>query len=142
MLTRRQLLGAAGAAPLALTLPARALAYPAKPIKIIVPLPPGSPPDVLARLVGERLQEAWKQPVVIENRPGATGMIGLEAVAKAAPDGYTVGVMFLTHTVLPTVTVRSVKKFQRTYAGWPGAAATPPPSSVLSPSESRTTPAP
>ena len=103
MLTRRQLLGAVGAAPLALTLPARAQAYPAKPIKIIVPLPPGSPPDVLARLVGERLQEAWKQPVVIENRPGATGMIGMEVLAKAAPDGYTVGVMFLTHTVLPAL---------------------------------------
>ena len=85
MLTRRQLLGAAGVAPLALALPARAQAYPAKPIRIIVPLPPGSPPDVLARLVGERLQEAWKQPVVIENRPGATGMIGMEVVAKAAP---------------------------------------------------------
>ena len=103
MLNRRQLLGATGAASLAMALPARAQAYPAKPIKIIVPLPPGSPPDVLARLVGERLQEAWKQPVVIENRPGATGMIGMEAVAKAAPDGYTVGVMFLTHTVLPAL---------------------------------------
>lgn len=75
--------------------------YPAKPIRIIVPLPPGSPPDVLARTIGERLQQDWKQPVIVENKPGATGMIGMDAVAKAAPDGYTMGILFLTHTVLP-----------------------------------------
>ena len=103
MMNRRQTIGALGTAPLAMLAPAWAQSYPAKPIRIVVPLPPGSPPDVLARLVGERLQEAWKQPVVVENRPGATGMIGMDAVAKAAPDGYTMGVMFLTHTVLPAL---------------------------------------
>jgi len=83
--------------------PACAQDYPSRPMRIIVPLPPGSPPDVLARLVGERLQAAWHQPVVVENRPGATGMIGLAAVAQAQPDGYTMGMMFLTHTVLPAL---------------------------------------
>jgi tripartite-type tricarboxylate transporter receptor subunit TctC len=104
MIQRRRILGALGAAPLAAaTLPAWGQGYPAKPIRIIVPLPPGSPPDVLARVIAERLQEAWKQPVIVDNRPGATGMIGMDAVAKAAPDGYTVGIMFLTHTVLPAL---------------------------------------
>lgn len=82
---------------------AEAPAYPSKPIRLVVPLPPGSPPDVLARVVGERLSERWGQAVVVENRPGATGMIGMDAVARAAPDGYTMGVMFMTHTVLPSI---------------------------------------
>lgn len=104
MFQRRRILGALGAASLAAaSLPAWAQGYPTRAIKIVVPLPPGSPPDVLARLVAERLQEAWKQPVIVDNRPGATGMIGMDAVAKAAPDGYTVGIMFLTHTVLPAL---------------------------------------
>ncbi|WP_409985187.1 Bug family tripartite tricarboxylate transporter substrate binding protein [Ottowia sp.] len=77
--------------------------WPTKPLRIVVPLPPGSPPDSLARILADRLQIAWKQPVVVENKPGATGMIGLDAVARSAPDGYTVGVMFLTHTVLPAM---------------------------------------
>lgn len=103
MMNRRQILGALAAAPLSALTPAWAQTYPSKPIRIIVPLPPGSPPDVLARLVGARLQDAWKQTVIVENKPGATGMIGLDAVAKSDPDGYTVGVMFLTHTVLPAM---------------------------------------
>ncbi len=102
MINRRQTLGAFAAGTLGLAVPALAQAdYPSRPIRIIVPLPPGSPPDVLARTIGERLQHEWKQPVVIDNKPGATGMIGMDAVAKAAPDGYTMGILFLTHTVLP-----------------------------------------
>ena len=69
--------------------PAKAQAYPTKSIRIIVPFTPGGSNDVLARQVGQKLQEAWQQPVVIENKPGAAGHIGAEAAAKAAPDGYT-----------------------------------------------------
>ena len=104
MMRRRNLLQSMAAASLATVLPARAQgAYPERAIRIIVPLPPGSPPDVLARLVADGISRAWKQPVVVDNRPGATGMVGMQAVARAAPDGYTMGVIFLTHTVLPAL---------------------------------------
>jgi len=63
--------------------------YPDKPIRIIVPYTPGGTVDVLARLLGPRFTEAWGQPVVIDNRPGAGGNIGADAVAKSPPDGYT-----------------------------------------------------
>lgn len=101
MVKRRQVLTALAAALMAAATPSWAQTFPTKTVRIVVPLPPGSPPDVLARLIAERVHEAWKQPVVVENRPGATGMIGMDAVAKSAPDGHTVGIMFMTHTVLP-----------------------------------------
>lgn len=103
MIRRRRLLQSMAATPVAAALPfgARAQNYPERAVRIIVPLPPGSPPDVLARLVADGMARAWKQPVVVENRPGATGMIGLQALARSAPDGYTMGIIFLTHTVLP-----------------------------------------
>jgi tripartite-type tricarboxylate transporter receptor subunit TctC len=66
--------------------------WPSKPIRLIVPFPPGSSPDLVARLLNDRLGQALGQPVVIENRPGAGGMVGTGAVAKAAPDGYTIGI--------------------------------------------------
>jgi len=71
-------------------LPACAQAYPTKPIRLVVPFPPGGSLDVVARAIGQKLTEAWGQPVVIDNRPGAGGNIGADLVAKSAPDGYTI----------------------------------------------------
>jgi tripartite-type tricarboxylate transporter receptor subunit TctC len=68
---------------------ARAQTYPAKPIHIIVPFAPGGITDVVARALGQRLSEAWKQQLVIENRPTGAGIVGVDAVAKAVPDGHT-----------------------------------------------------
>src|SRR5215216_958314 len=63
--------------------------YPSRPIRIIVPLPPGATADTLPRIIGEKLTLKWGQPVVIENRPGAAQNLGAEVVAKSEPDGYT-----------------------------------------------------
>ena len=66
-----------------------AATFPSRPIRIIVPFPPGGPSDIVARLIGQRMGEDWGQPVLIENRPGANTIIGAQAAARAAPDGYT-----------------------------------------------------
>lgn len=78
---------------------AAAQEYPARPVKIIVPFAAGGPADVYARFLGQRLQEALGQPFVVEDRPGAGSIIGTDAVAKSAPDGYTLLLMSNTHTV-------------------------------------------
>ncbi len=65
-------------------------AYPAKAIRFIVPFPPGGPLDIVARLIGQELNRAWGQPVLVDNRPGAGGNIGADVVAKAPADGYTI----------------------------------------------------
>jgi tripartite-type tricarboxylate transporter receptor subunit TctC len=70
-----------------------ATSYPVKPIRVIVPAAPGGPPDIVARALSEKLTGALGQQVIVDNRPGAGGAIGLEAISRAAPDGYTVGVI-------------------------------------------------
>jgi tripartite-type tricarboxylate transporter receptor subunit TctC len=76
-----------------------AASYPAKPIRIIVPFTPGSATDVMARIVGERLTAAWGQPVVVDNRPGAGGTIGIRETARAEADGYALVVVSSGHAV-------------------------------------------
>ncbi|MBI2224662.1 MAG: tripartite tricarboxylate transporter substrate binding protein [Betaproteobacteria bacterium] len=64
-------------------------AYPVKPVRLVVPFTPGGSTDIVARIIGQKLDEAWKQQVIIDNRPGAGGTVGVDFVAKSAPDGYT-----------------------------------------------------
>jgi tripartite-type tricarboxylate transporter receptor subunit TctC len=71
--------------------------YPGKQITIVAAFPPGGTVDMLARILGQKLSEDWKQPVIVENRPGASGIVGTQYVAKAAPDGYTLLVIPITH---------------------------------------------
>lgn len=77
--------------------------YPNRPIRIIAPSAAGSPPDIVARIVGERLAIAVGQPVVVENRPGAIGTIGLQAVSKATSDGYTFGIASMPYVIAPSL---------------------------------------
>ncbi|MGZ5095194.1 MAG: tripartite tricarboxylate transporter substrate-binding protein [Burkholderiales bacterium] len=78
-------------------------AYPAKAIRIVVPLAAGGPGDLLARAIGQKLSETVSQPVIIDNRPGANSNVGNEAVAKAAPDGYTLLATASTLTINPSL---------------------------------------
>lgn len=90
MFTRRAALALAASA---LTVPALAQAgYPNRPVRMIVPFPPGGSTDVLSRVIAERLGQALGQQVVVENRPGSAGNVGVNGIARAEPDGYTIGV--------------------------------------------------
>jgi tripartite-type tricarboxylate transporter receptor subunit TctC len=95
---------ATAASVLTVAPPARAqAAYPDKPVRFLVPYPPGGGTDVIARIVQERLGAALGQPIVIENKGGAGGSVGTEIVAKAAPDGYTVLFTLSSHTINPAI---------------------------------------
>ncbi len=78
-------------------------AFPSRPIKFVVPFPPGGATDLVGRLLAARLQDSWGQTVVVENKAGASGMIGTEQVARAAPDGHTVLVAITTHIQNPAI---------------------------------------
>ena len=88
-------LGKAAAVTLLMLWPVLATAedFPTKPIKLIVPFPPGGPNDIIARVIGQRMSEMTHQAVVIDNRSGQAGVLGTDAVAKSAPDGYTIGIV-------------------------------------------------
>ncbi len=93
----------------------QAQAYPAKPIRLVVPYAPGGASDTFARPVAQKLSEALGQPVVVDNRPGAGSIIGTDIVAKAVPDGYTLLITFSSHYLLPffskSVSFDTVKDF-------------------------------
>ncbi|WP_028998230.1 tripartite tricarboxylate transporter substrate binding protein [Azohydromonas australica] len=98
---RRGLLAAACLLPLWAA--AQPGAWPAKPVKLIVPFAPGGPTDLVARLLAERLQAQWGQPVVVDYKPGAGTMLGTDFVAKSAPDGYTLGMAITAHMINPAL---------------------------------------
>src|SRR5262245_31755552 len=93
-------------------------AFPAKPIRIVVPFSAGGPTDITARLIGPRMTELLGQPIVIDNRAGATGIIGAELVAKSPADGYTllfgtasvVAINMVTYSKLPYDTLRDFQE--------------------------------
>jgi tripartite-type tricarboxylate transporter receptor subunit TctC len=82
---------------------AEAQTYPNKPIQLVVPLGPGGINDIISRLIAQKLTESWGQSVIVVNKPGAGGIIGSEAVAKAPPDGYTILMVYSSHMVNPSL---------------------------------------
>ena len=82
---------------------ASAAEFPQRPVRIVVPIGPGSSMDIIARVLGQKLNEAWGQPVIVDNRAGAGGNIGAETVAKAAPDGYTLLFASSSFAISPSV---------------------------------------
>ena len=109
----RLLLGLVAAA---LAFGASAQDYPTRPVKIIVPFAAGGPADVYARFLAQRLQDAMGQPFVVEDRPGAGSVVGTEAVAKSAPDGYTLLLMSNTHTVNESLMPQKPFQLMRDFA--------------------------
>ncbi|MFS8981276.1 tripartite tricarboxylate transporter substrate binding protein [Cupriavidus necator] len=95
---------------------AHAQSYPTKPITIVVPASPGGAIDLVARLVGQKLTAAWGQSVVVDNRSGATGIVGTDLVAKAPPDGYTLALVASSHAINPSMVRKlpfdTVKSFE------------------------------
>ena len=93
--------------------PAAAQSYPNRAVRIVVPFAAGGGTDVMARNIAQKLNEAWAQPVVVENRPGAGGIIGADAVAKSPPDGYTFLIGTTTTAINASLVVKSPYDMQR-----------------------------
>src|SRR3954466_5493377 len=77
--------------------------YPAKPVRMVIPIAPGGGTDIVGRMIAQKLTQAFNQQFIVDNRPGAGGIIGSDAVAKAAPDGYTVLLTPTSHTINPAL---------------------------------------
>lgn len=100
--------------------------YPSKPIRFVVPYPAGGPLDTVARLLGQKVGESLKQPVIVENKPGAGGNIGADMVAKSAPDGYTILMgAVATHAINPTLYAHIPYDAERDFAPITQLASTP-----------------
>jgi tripartite-type tricarboxylate transporter receptor subunit TctC len=99
--------------------------YPARPIRIIASTTPGSGPDIVARLIGQKLGDAWGQPVVVDPRPGASGMIGAEIAARASPDGYTLLVTTSQHAIVNAMYEKRTYDLVRDFASISLMASTP-----------------
>jgi len=98
------------------TSPAWSQAYPSRPVRLIVPYPPGGSTDIVGRVLAQKLAEIWGQQVIVDNRPGASGMIGTEVAARAVPDGYTIvmgviGSMSVNPALYPKVPYDPVRDF-------------------------------
>ena len=120
---RRMIFGAAVMVALSIVPTAQAQPYPNRVIRIVVPFPPGGLNDNVARIVQPFLQEELGQPVIIENRSGASGIVGTDFVAKSPPDGYTVAVVASSHTVTPATGVKlPLRHRQRPRRGRPAGA--------------------
>ena len=88
---------------LLLSFNAFAQSFPSKPVRLIVPFPPGGATDIIGRMVAAKMQEVWGQTVIVENKPGAGTVVGTDAVAKAAPDGYMLGMVVTAHVINPAL---------------------------------------
>ncbi|WOB09674.1 MULTISPECIES: tripartite tricarboxylate transporter substrate binding protein [Burkholderiales] len=90
--------------PLAMTSPVHAQDdWPSRPVRLVIPFPPGGSTDAQGRLLAQKLSEVWGQPVVVDNRPGAGAVLATNVVAKAPPDGYTLGIAVSSHAINPTL---------------------------------------
>jgi tripartite-type tricarboxylate transporter receptor subunit TctC len=107
MINRRDILQILGASAGLAPLTGWPQNYPSRPIKVIIPFPPGGPTDILGRIVAQKLGERLGQNVVIDNKPGASGMIGADMVAKSPPDGYTLLVNASLHVINPSLYEKS-----------------------------------
>jgi len=116
MKSARRIAAAAGLILMAAAATAQAQAYPGKPIRWIVPFPPGGSTDILARVVGQKLTESWGQQVVVENRGGAGGTLGAAEAARSPADGYTLLMGAIHHTIATSVYPKLPYDFQKDFA--------------------------